>query len=120
MASLFDFLNFKEKNWEEVEVRDFSQAECEAIQSVKVVAGDYSKRACFTIVVKGVTKTAHMSIEPIADVAIGQVLDPHDLSMVFLKYIGTDPNQKKREDIKIRVNKPTEKEQVSFDNPFGL
>lgn len=117
---LFDFLDFKTKNWEEVEVRQFSPEECAAIQSVKVVAGEYSKRACFTITVKGETKIAYKSIEPIADVKVGDTLDPHDLSFVFLKYIGTDPNQKKLKDVKIRVNTPTEKEEVDFDNPFGL
>lgn len=120
MSGLFDFLDFKEKNWEEVEVRQFSPAECDAIQSVKVVAGEFSKRACFTIMVQGVTKTAYRSIEPRANVKVGDILDPHDLSFVFLKYIGTDPNQKKLKDIKIRVNSPTDKEEVNFDNPFGI
>lgn len=120
MSGLFDFLDFKTKNWREVEVRAFSAEECDAIQSVEVVAGEYSKRACFTIYVNGVTKTAFKSIEPIADVKVGDKLDPHDLSFVFLEYIGSDPNQKKTKDIKIRVNPPTAKEEVDFNNPFGL
>lgn len=120
MAGLFDFLDFKSKNWEEVQVREFSASECDAITSCKVIAGDYGKRVCFTVVVKGETKTAYMSLEPVANVAVGDNLDPHNLSMVFLKYIGNNPGQKKLTDIKIRVNTPIQKEEASFDNPFGL
>lgn len=117
---MFDFLDLKSKNWKEVKTRIFTPQECDAVESIEVVAGKYCKRACFTIKVNGETFVDYKSIEPIADVEIGQKLDPHDIVFVLLEYIGTDPNQKKKSDMKVRVLKATDKEEVNFDNPFGL
>ncbi len=116
--SFLDLLKIYKSEWQEVAARKFNKRECEQISEAIVVASKYGKSVCFTIIGKG---KGFVPLEPIARAEIGDKLNPAELELVNLKYVGDDPLQTKTDILRIRI---PEKEEVvsvvSFDNPFGL
>ena len=116
--SFLDLIKIYKSEWEEVNVRKFDSKECQAISEATVVASKYGKSVCFVIPGKG---KGFIPLEPIARAEIGDKLDPRDLELVNLKYIGDDPTQVKTDIMRVRI--PEKEEIIStidFNNPFGV
>ena len=113
-----DLIKIYKSEWQEVNSRKFTEAECKAISEAIVVASKYGKSVCFNIIGKG---KGFVPLEPIARAEIGDKLNLAEIELVNLKYVGSDPLQTKTDIMRIRI---PEKEEVvsvvSFDNPFGI
>lgn len=115
---LFDVIKIYKSEWQEVSKRKFDAKECEAISEAVVVASKYGKSVCFTIVGKG---KGFVPLEPVAKVEIGDKLNPAELELVNLKYVGDNAEQLKKYIMRIRVPEKEEQlEVVDFNNPFGI
>jgi hypothetical protein len=118
MAGLFDLIKIYKREWEEISTRKFDEKECEQISDVTVVASKYGKSVMFFIPGKG---KAFIPLEPLANAELGAKLDIHEIELVNLKYVGDDPNQTKKNIMRIRVpEKSDTMDVVDFNNPFGV
>lgn len=116
---LFDIIKMYKSDWEEVGKRKFEEAECNAIKEAVIVASKYGRSVCFIIPGKG---KGFVPLEPIAKGEIGDSLNPRDLELVSLKYVGSDETQVKKNIMRIRIPEKDDSQidVVNFDNPFGL
>lgn len=115
---ILDIIKIYKSEWQEVNCRSFEEAECQKISEARVVASKYGKSVCLTIIGKG---KGFIPLEPIANVEIGDILDPKELQLVNLKYVGDNLQQVKKDILRIRVPEKNESvDIVSFDNPFGI
>lgn len=116
--SFLDLIKIYKSEWQEVNSRKFTENECKQISEAVVVASKYGKSVCLTIIGKG---KGFIPLEPIARAEIGDKLNPAEIELVNLKYVGDNPTQAKTDILRIRI---PEKEEivdvVSFDNPFGI
>jgi len=116
--SFLDLIKIYKSEWQEVAARKFNQRECEQISEAIVVPSKYGKSVCFDIIGKS---KAFIPLEPIARAEIGDRLNPTEIELVNIKYVGDNPTQAKTDILRIRV---PEKEEiidaVSFENPFGV
>lgn len=115
---LFDLIKIYKADWEEVSKRRFEESECNAISEATVVASKYGKSVCFNIIGKG---KGFIPLEPLAKAEIGDKLNPAELELVNLKYVGDNAEQAKKYIMRIRIPEKEETvEVVDFNNPFGL
>lgn len=116
--SFLDLIKIYKSEWQEVNSRKFTESECKQISEAVVVASKYGKSVCFTIIGKG---KGFVPLEPIARAEIGDKLNPAEIELVNLKYVGSDPTQAKTNIMRIRIPEKDEVvDVVSFDNPFGI
>lgn len=115
MPTVFDILKKYQSNWEEIDSRKFTDEECAICQSCTVVSSQYGKSVCFHM---GGKNTSYIPLDPTCSVNVGDTLNLKDLTLLSLKYTGTDPNQKVTKILRIKLDSSVVP--VSFDNPFGL
>lgn len=113
--SIFDFVRLYQNEWTEVDSRKFTPEECKVVQGVNVVASKYGKSVCFMFA----NGKRYIPLEPVANVAVGDILSTESLELVSLEYTGSNPSQKVTKVLRIRIPKE-ESTATTFDNPFGL
>lgn len=87
-------------DWKEVSKRKFKEIECAHISEAVVVPSKYGKSVCFNIIGKG---KAFIPLDPIARAEIGDKLNPAEIELVSLKYVGDNPIQAKTDIMRIRI-----------------
>lgn len=119
---IWDALKTYDSEWEELNNRPFSEDEIEAIDHAVVYPGRYSTSMEFYVKNTDPWKKKYIPLEPSSanNVAIGDVIDLHNMLLVQCKYVGSDAAKAGKIINRIRIKNVESQQATSFDDPFGL
>lgn len=123
--SIFESMGFYGISlWKKEDSRKFTEQEIASIEEAIIAKGEFSKALRLRITKLGedgtpVTGYVYISLDTATKASIGDIIDPKDVELVSLKYVGSDEERKGKHILRARIVQSEPKE-PTFDNPFGL